>query len=51
MSKKCDDKIFKWIKLAVEHHQHDRLDDAERLYRRVLRKKSANPEALHFLAF
>ncbi len=49
MSKKCDNKIFKWIKLAVEHHQHDRLDDAERLYRRVLRKKSANPEALHFL--
>ena len=47
--KKTSDTIFKWIKLAVEHQQNDRRDDAERLYRRVLRREPANSDALHYL--
>lgn len=38
-----------WLAIAVDHHQQDRHQDAERLYRRILRREPDNPDALHFL--
>jgi predicted O-linked N-acetylglucosamine transferase (SPINDLY family) len=37
------------IDLALEHHKAGRLDQAEMLYRRILERQPANPEALYFL--
>ena len=37
------------IDLALEHHRAGRLDQAEMLYRRILERQPANPEALYFL--
>ena len=34
---------------AVEHHQADRLDEAEALYRRILRSHPEHPDALNLL--
>ncbi len=38
-----------WMSKGIQYHQEGRLDDAERLYRRVLRRQADNPDALHFL--
>lgn len=37
------------ISAGVEHHRAGRLDRAEALYRKALRKEPANPDALHLL--
>lgn len=37
------------LTLALSHHQAGRLDDAERIYRRVLAADPAQPDALHLL--
>jgi len=39
----------KWLEIAIDHHQKERFRDAERLYRRLLRRDANNPDALHFL--
>ena len=37
------------LTVALEHHQAGRLDRAEALYRKFLRKSPGNPDALHLL--
>jgi len=44
-----DDKLRRWVATGIGHHQAGRLDEAERLYRRVLRRDATNPDALNFL--
>lgn len=38
-----------WLNQAIRAHQHGELDDAECLYRKVLGRQLAQPDALHFL--
>ena len=37
------------LELALQHHQAGRLAQAEQLYRQILARQPANPDALHFL--
>jgi predicted TPR repeat methyltransferase len=44
-----DDDARRWIAAGIRHHQAGELDEAERLYKRVLRWDATHPDALHFL--
>ena len=41
--------ISEALKIAIEHHQAGRLQEAEAIYRQILRLQPNNPGALHFL--
>ena len=43
------DAIAQALKLALEHHQGGRLEEAKRIYRKALEEQPENPEASHFL--
>jgi len=36
------------LKLAIDAHRQGRLDEAEKIYRAVLKAQPSNPDALHF---
>ena len=44
-----DEKAQRWISTGIRHHKAGELDEAERLYRRVLRRDAGHPDALHYL--
>src|SRR5271154_5873007 len=37
------------IQTAIQHHQSNRLADAEQIYRQILAETPSDPEALHLL--
>ncbi|HET9700255.1 MAG TPA: tetratricopeptide repeat protein, partial [Burkholderiales bacterium] len=47
--KKPDPKIARLIQAGVQHHQAGRLEDAKAIYREVLQRDPAHPDALHLL--
>lgn len=47
--RRFSDEVVQTLQLAIQHHQANRLDDAQELYHQVLEKQPDHPEALHNL--